>query len=403
MWNFIKTLNGSPDSNSPNEVLVVNGKKLSSNKVKADAFIEHYADVSKLNFSKEERKTNRKAKRMIRKAQHVDAESTTSFTMQELEKAIQKMKTKGAAGEDEIPPSFLKALGPLAKEMLLGIFNQSFDDASVPQIWRRAIIIPLLKAGKPAGKLASFRPVSLTSCVVKTMERMVANRLYYIAETNGMFSDLQAGFRRGRSCEDQILKIVQAIEDGFQEKPMKRSVLVMLDYSKAYDKVWQQKLLLTLEDKGVPMKMIRWIEAFLRNRTARVRFQDATSKARVMRQGLPQGAVLSPLLFLFVIDELAKELPTETLNALFADDVTVLATEDTKEEAERVAQRSVDIIAEWSRRWKLELNASKSECSFFSTWTKEAGFKPNIKLRNNEFDLLFDEGDEFTFNPTQDS
>ena len=307
-WNFIKTLNGTPESNSPNEVLVVNGRRITSNKKKADAFVEQYADVSRLTFTKEERVLNRKAKSMLRNMQYADDEQGRPFEMEELESAIRKMRRKGAAGEDEIPPSFLKALGPLAKRALLKIFNLSFDNADVPQMWRRAIIIPLLKAGKAAGDLASFRPVSLTSCVVKTLERMVADRLYYIAETRGMFSDLQAGFRRGRSCEDQIRKMVQAIEDGFQAGKMERSVLVMLDYSKAYDKVWQQRLLLSMEEKGVPMKFLKWIDAFLANRLARVRFQDATSKVRVMRQGLPQGAVLSPLLFLLFIDNLAKEL-----------------------------------------------------------------------------------------------
>ncbi len=135
MWNFIKTLNGTPDNNSPNEVLVVNGRKLTSNKKKADAFIQEYADVSKLSFDKDERAVNRKAKRMLRKMATPNDESTTPFTMAELEKAIRKMRAKGAAGEDEIPPSFLKALGPRAKEELLSIFNQSFDEASVPQMW----------------------------------------------------------------------------------------------------------------------------------------------------------------------------------------------------------------------------------------------------------------------------
>ena len=399
MWNFIKTLNGTPDTNSPNEVLVVNGRKLSSNSKKADAFIEQYADVSRLKFSKEERNDNRKAKRMLRKST-VDDESTVAFSMNELEKAIQKTRKKGASGDDDIPPTFLKDLGTNAKKELLDIFNKSFDDASIPQVWRCATIIPLLKAAKPPGALASFRPVSLTSCVVKTMERMIAARLYNIAETRNMLSPLQAGFRKGRSCEDQILKIVQSIEDGFQQKPMKRSVLVMLDYSKAYDRVWQQRLLLSMDEKGVPMKFLRWLSAFLSNRLAKVRFQDCKSKTRVMRQGLPQGAVLSPLLFLFFIDNLTNELPEETVNALFADDANVLATESTKEEAAEMAQRTVNIIADWSRRWKLDLNATKSECSFFSTDTHESKWQPTIKLHNNEFDLLYDEGDEFTFRKT---
>ena len=73
--------------------------------------------------------------------------------------------------------------------------------------------------------------------MVKLLECIIANRLYYIAETNNMFSRFQAGFRKGWSCEDQITRIVQAIEDGFQQRPMQRSVLTLLDFSKAYDTV----------------------------------------------------------------------------------------------------------------------------------------------------------------------
>ena len=108
----------------------------------------------------------------------------------------------------------------------------------------------ILKTGKTAGELASFRPVSRISCVTKTMKRMVGDRLYYTAKTRGMFSDIQAGFRHGRSCYDQIL----ADEDGFQKKNMERSVLAMLDYSKTYNKVWQQKSLLAMEEKGFSNK-----------------------------------------------------------------------------------------------------------------------------------------------------
>ena len=400
MWNFIKTLNGTPNTNSPNEVLVVNGKTISSNVKKADAFIEQYADVSRLSFTKEERDENRKAKVMLRGGQNVNDRSTLKFEMHELETAIRKTRTKGAQGCDDIPPSFLKALGPVAKSELLDIFNQSFQEGHTPQVWRYAAIIPLLKAGKPPGSLASFRPVSLTSCVVKTLERMVSARLYQIAETRGMFSPLQAGFRKGRSCEDQILKVVQTIEDGFQAKSMKRSVLVQLDYSKAYDRVWKQKLLLSMEEKGVPMVYIRWLASFLSDRLARVRFQGEVSKVRVMRQGLPQGSVLSPVLFLFYIDNLARELPDDTLNAMFADDVNALATAGTKEEAQELAQISVNIVADWSRRWKLDLNASKSECSFFTTWTHEARWSPTIKMYDGDLQRLFDDGTEFCFRQT---
>ena len=396
MWQFIKSLNGTPSTNSPNEALVVKGETITSNRAKADKFIEQYADVSRLKFTKEERDENREVKKLL--GMHTaNDESTIEFDMVELETALKKMRLKGAPGGDDIPPSFLKALGPLAKVELLGIFNQSFSEGYTPQAWRYATIIPLLKSGKPPGSLASFRPVSLTSCVVKTLERMISARLYQLAESRGMFSHLQAGFRKGRSCEDQILKVVQSIEDGFQARKMERSVLVMLDYSKAYDRVWKQRLLRSMLDKGVPLKFVQWLASFLSDRLARVRFQGEISKVRVMRQGLPQGSVLSPILFLFFIDNLANELPEDTLNCLFADDVNALATARTKEEAERLAQRTVNIIVAWSERWKLDLNPSKCECSFFSTWTHEANWKPTIQMYENEFQLLFDDGVPFGF------
>ena len=85
-------------------------------------------------------------------------------------------------------------------------FNSSFSLAHCPRIWRDATIIPLLKAGKPPSEVASFCPIILTSCVFKRLECIVAGRFYYTAKTKNLFSRFQAGFRKGRSCEDQKLR-----------------------------------------------------------------------------------------------------------------------------------------------------------------------------------------------------
>ena len=145
--------------------------------------MQHYASVSKLKFSKEERDTNRELKKP-------SAQPPPKFHMRELRRVIAKMKTKGAAGPDDIPPSFQKALKEKALQTLLDIFNSSFDLANCPQIWKNAIIIPLLKSGKQPGELKSYRPISLTSCVVKLFERMFADRLIHLAETNNWLSSL---------------------------------------------------------------------------------------------------------------------------------------------------------------------------------------------------------------------
>ena len=382
IWKVVRTLNGSPETNSPNEAMIHNGKSIESPVAKANIFVEHYANVSKHTFTKEERAKNRLLKRRLDNIDTENREETPPYTMAELKRAIKKMREKGAPGPDNIPPSFLKNLGEKALNELLEIFNLSLDEAVLPQIWRNAIIIPLLKQGKPASNLASFRPISLTSCVVKLLERMLAERLYHLAESNGWFNNLQAGFRKSRSCEDQILKITQGIEDSFNRSPRQSSVLVLLDFSKTYDTVWREKLLSSMLDKGVPPIYVKWLYRFLSNRQARVRYDGTLGKSKQIKQGLPQGSVLAPLLFLFYINNLADILPDYNINALFADDVSILASATTKEEATRKAQAAVDIVVKWSREWKLNLNGDKSEAAFFTTAPQEAKFQPKIVINN---------------------
>ena len=385
-WGVIKSLNGSPSTNARNEAMIHKGKTITSDKRKAEIFIQHYAKVSRHKFSKKERATNRRLKKLLRSRRVGPAVSSCrDFSMYELEQAIHAMRRKGAAGPDDIPPSFLKALGPHGKTELLAIFNQSFNSGKCPGIWLLAIIIPLLKAKKPASELGSYRPISLTSCIVKVLERMVANRLYHLAETNGWIHPSQAGFRKGRSCEDQITRSVQRISDGFNSKPFQRSVMVLLDFSKAYDTVWRERLLLTMADKGVPMPLIRWLSSFLRNRQARVRFNGTTSNCRPMHQGLPQGSVLAPLLFVFYINTLAEILPTNNLNCLFADDVEILSTDRDRDLATAKAQTAVDTVFRWSQEWKLNLNAAKSEVAYFTTWTKEK-WNPKIMIDGKQIE-----------------
>ena len=378
MWKLIRSLNGCPDSNNPNEALLHNNRLVTSNKKKAEIFAIHYKNVSKVEISSEERKNvHKELKHVLKNTSTVEDESSLPFTPAELKAAIKKCRKKGAPGPDDIPPTFLKALGPLALEELLAIFNSSLDSADLPHIWRTATIIPLLKAGKSAKDLASYRPISLTSCVVKVMERMVADRLYHLAEKNGMFNRLQAGFRKGRSCQDQILRLVQAIDDGFQRKPANRTVMALLDLSKAYDRVWRQKLLLNLYQRGVSQTLLKWLEAFLHNRTARVNYNNSFSTLHTLKQGLPQGSVLAPLLFLFYIDTLAQRLPDNTINSLFADDVTITGSGSSLQQAQRNCQRAVDVVVEWCREYKMILS-DKSVSSFFTTSGNEASWRPTI-------------------------
>ena len=140
------------------------------------------------------------------------------FTHHELQSALRKLKTKKAPGPDGISNEMLAHLGSAAVDKLLEIFNLSWQEGTVPQIWKEATIIPVHKKGKDRKKASSYRPISLTTCVVKTMERMLNRRLLWYLESEHLLVPEQAGFRQFQCTEDQATYLSQETEDAFQEK-----------------------------------------------------------------------------------------------------------------------------------------------------------------------------------------
>ena len=138
-------------------------------------------------------------------------------------------------------------------------------------------------------------------------------------------------------------------------------------------------------NKGVPFQMVRWIRVFLDNRRARVKVNNTLGRSFAMLQGLPQGAVLSALLFLLFVDDLASILPEHTDPSLFADDAALSSSHKEKKVATENIQEAIKAVEEWSNTKKLKLNIDKCEVTFFSTNTHEVSkFVPKITIRGNE-------------------
>ena len=133
-------------------------------------------------------------------------------------------------------------------------------------------------------------------------------------------------------------------------------------------------------DLGGPHAYVKCLHQFLCNRQAKVKFNGSLSASRQLHQGVPQGSVLSPLLFIFYINNLATLLPCININCLFADDVSILATHRDKQKALEQGQGAVTIVVDWCAEWKLNLNASKSEVSFFSNYSHDASWEPIITI-----------------------
>ena len=142
----------------------------------------------------------------------------STLKIPELNSAIRNLKPKKAPGPDGVSNDMLKHLGPIARKMLLEIFNCSWNKGPVPEVWKTAHLVPVLKKARDKTNPSSYRPISLLSCVGKLMERVITRRLTWFLETNNLFSPSQTGYRQHRSTEDQIALLTQDIENSLQEK-----------------------------------------------------------------------------------------------------------------------------------------------------------------------------------------
>ena len=168
------------DGRSPpqvkNEVLEVNGVSYVDDKDKAEQFAITYRRFGKLKYVRKDRKLMKKNRKKAKEKPGTDGVEG-DITMEEMLRVINNTKANKAAGEDKMPYEFLKHLGPKANERLLLIYRRCWSGEGLPGKWRTAIIKPLLKEGKDPKKTASCRHISLTSCIEKVLEKIVADRL----------------------------------------------------------------------------------------------------------------------------------------------------------------------------------------------------------------------------------
>ncbi|GFY28796.1 RNA-directed DNA polymerase from mobile element jockey [Trichonephila clavipes] len=205
----------------------------------------------------------------------------------------------------------------------------------IAQNLKLSTVIPILKPNKNASECKNYRPISLTSTLCKLMERVIHRRLMNWLIENKKLHFYQTAFRTHHSTTDQLFYLNQSIIDGFQEKPHKKTLAVFLDISAAFDRVWRQKLVHTIQGTGINGKALLWINDFLRGRKFSVRFNGALSESRRMWAGVPQGSVLSPLLFLIFMNTIHHHIHPDTNIACYADDIAIWHSHNDITESEK--------------------------------------------------------------------
>lgn len=288
-----------------------------------------------------------------------------------------------AVGSDDIPPKFLKIIIPHILHYITHLFNTIFTTSIYPETWKLSKIIPIPKTPNPKA-VSDYRPISLLPFLSKAFEKLASRQLQEHLERNRLLSTQQSGFRRLRNTTTALLDITEEIRAEMVHNNI--SIIVLLDFSKAFDTVNHDILLMKLQQQfGFERSACQLLQAYLSNRSQFVCQNSDVSAVGGTSRGVPQGSVLGPLLFSLYINDLPQIVQNSKCH-VFADDVQFLVSGKERDIQTLIKRANEDIqhIKEWADANELMLNPTKTVAQALSARTIDKSNFPKITLGNQE-------------------
>ena len=383
VWKAIKRMNGHTSETVHH--LTKNGNKdepIETKEEIAEALASQFADVSSGGNYTEAFLHHKKKKEQERlKFDSKNEEQyNTEFSEDELHHALRTAKDS-SPGPDDIHYQMLKNLPDEQLALLLAILNSIWTTGRYPISWSDAIVVPIPKPGKDHSKAVNYRPIAMTSCIAKTMERMVNNRLVWYLERNDLLNPAQSGFRHQRSTTDHLVRLETYIRDGFAQN--EHTVAVFFDMEKAYDTTWKYGILKDVHNMGLRGRLPIFISKFLANRRFTVRLGSTLSSKREQEMGVPQGCVLSVTLFGIKINDITRTLQKDLNCSLYVDDFVICYRSRNMTTIERKLQQAINHLETWTTENGFKFSQQKTTCVHFCQ-KRGCTDKPALRIQKTE-------------------
>ncbi len=300
------------------------------------------------------------------------------ITVNKVRVALSTFGDLKAPGPDGIPPIVLKHLSNRAVMRLTNIYKASFLLGYIPKEWTTAKVIFIPKEGKKDYSIPrAFRPITLSTFLIKGMERLILWHLNDSVLKVNPLSSNQHAFRKGKSTETCLSNMLEYIENALIQG--KVALGVFLDIQGAFDNVKPQSIIKGMEAKGIDKPIITWYYHYLINRRIVVD-HEGVKMGRYLTLGTPQGGVLSPLMWNLVFESLLAEFDEGFVKICgFADDAGLITVGSNTSVIHSRMQKAIDKALLWGDRAGLCFSPPKTVSVLFHR-KRKLDIPPKLKM-----------------------